>query len=113
MQGLAATHQLYHRSYLLGQTKRVQIAFAAMAFAEIGDLVKAALGPLPLVCQEQVLQDLERARMAKEDTMAAERKMKREEEAKDQAIRRINQARQILEPLVFIDHREKMMTSGL
>jgi hypothetical protein len=60
----------------------------------LGDLVKASLGARPIVCQEQVLLDLERARMAKEDTMAAERKMKREEEAKDQAIRRINQVMQ-------------------
>ena len=37
----------------------------------IGDLVKAALGPLPTVCQEQVLLDMERARMGKEDKEAA------------------------------------------
>jgi len=57
----------------------------------LGDLVKASLGARPNVCQEQVLLDLERARMAKEDTMAAERKRKREEEAEDQAVRCIRQ----------------------
>ena len=35
----------------------------------LGDLVKVSLGPLPNVCQEQVLLDLERARMANEDNL--------------------------------------------
>ena len=35
----------------------------------LGDIVKASLGPLPNVCQEQVLLDLERARMANEDNL--------------------------------------------
>jgi hypothetical protein len=38
---------------------------------DIGDIVKAALGPLPTVCQEQVLLDLERAKMQAEDERAA------------------------------------------
>ena len=33
----------------------------------LGSIVKEALGPLPQVCQEQVLLDLERARMTAED----------------------------------------------
>ena len=74
-----------------------------MAFAEIGDLVKAALGPLPLLCQEQVLLDLERARMANEDTIAADRNMKRDKEAKDQANRRVNQVIQNMDYAVFME----------
>ena len=38
---------------------------------DIGDIVKASLGPLPTVCQEQVVLDLERARMQAEDNRAA------------------------------------------
>ena len=38
---------------------------------DIGDIVKASLGPLPTVCQEQVMLDMERARMQAEDNRAA------------------------------------------
>ena len=37
----------------------------------LGDIVKSSLGPRPNVCQEQVLLDMERAMMAKEDNRAA------------------------------------------
>ena len=36
----------------------------------LGDIVKASLGPLPNVCQEQVLLDMERVRMSKEDLLS-------------------------------------------
>ena len=35
--------------------------------ATLGNLVKESLGPLPIVCSEKVLLDLERARMTAED----------------------------------------------
>ena len=53
----------------------------ALTTEDIKELVKASLGPLPTVCQEQVLLDMERARMATEDGLAAaEKKRKREQE---------------------------------
>ena len=61
---------------------------------DLKDLVKASLGPLPMVCQEQVLLDMERARMKAEDNQAAEKKKKRLEEQKEQALRRMRQARE-------------------
>ena len=36
----------------------------------LGDIVKASLGPLPNVCQEQVLTDMERVRMSREELIA-------------------------------------------
>ena len=33
----------------------------------IGGIIKEAIGPLPKICQETVLRDLERARMSAED----------------------------------------------
>ncbi len=38
--------------------------------ARLGSIIKEALGPLPRVCQEQVLLDLERARMTAEDALS-------------------------------------------
>ena len=38
---------------------------------DLKELVKASLGPLPTVCQEQVLLDMERARMQVEEKKAA------------------------------------------
>ena len=41
------------------------------ATTTVGSIIKEALGPLPRVCQEQVLLDLERARMTAEDLRGA------------------------------------------
>ena len=46
---------------------RKEIAFSEPTMEDISEIVKASLGPLPTVCQEQVLLDLERARMQAED----------------------------------------------
>ena len=43
----------------------------ALTMEDIGDIVKSSLGPLPTVCQERVMLDLERARMQAEDNQAA------------------------------------------
>jgi len=57
---------------------------------DIKELVKATLGPLPTVCQEQVLLDMERTRMPAEDNRAAlirtDKKRKRLEDQKEQAL---------------------------
>ena len=57
---------------------------------DIGDIVKATLGARPIVCQEQVMLDMERARMQAEDNKAAlirtEKKRKRLEDQKEQAL---------------------------
>ena len=64
---------------------------------DIGEIVKASLGPLPTVCQEQVLLDLERARMQAEDNRAAlarsEKKIQRMEEQIDHALLQLNLVR--------------------
>ena len=61
---------------------------------DIGDIVKATLGARPNVCQEQVLQDMERARMQAEDDRAArirmEKKIQRMEEQKEHALPQLN-----------------------
>ena len=67
----------------------------------LGDLVKASLGPLPTVCQEQVLLDMERARMQAEDNRAAlirtDKKRKRLEDQKEQALLHCRETRDSLE----------------
>ena len=64
---------------------------------DISEIVKASLGPLPAVCQEQVLLDLERARMQAEDNRAAlarsEKKIQRMEEQRDHALLQLNLVR--------------------
>ena len=64
---------------------------------DIGDIVKATLGPLPTVCQEQVMLDMERARMQAEDKPAAlpltEKKIQRMEEQREHALLQLNVVR--------------------
>ena len=64
---------------------------------DIGDIVKASLGPLPTVCQEQVMLDMERARMQAEDNKAAlirtEKKIQRIEEQREHALLQLNVVR--------------------
>ena len=64
---------------------------------DISEIVKASLGPLPTVCQEQVLLDLERARMQAEDNRAAlarsEKKIQRMEEQREHALLQLNLVR--------------------
>ena len=64
---------------------------------DIGDIVKATLGPLPTVCQEQVMLDMERARMQAEDNKAAlirtEKKIQRMEEQREHALLQLNVVR--------------------
>ena len=64
---------------------------------DIGDIVKASLGPLPTVCQEQVVLDLERARMQAEDNRAAlirtEKKIQRMEEQREHTLQQLNVVR--------------------
>ena len=68
---------------------------------DIKELVKVSLGALPKVCQEQVLLECERARMQAEDNRAAltrmEKKTKRLEEQKDQALMHCREVRDTLE----------------
>ena len=73
---------------------------------DIKELVKATLGPRPNVCQEQVLLDLERARMAKEDTLAAEK-------AKQKALRRIEQVIQDVRGATWVQGRNEQQTIAL
>ena len=67
---------------------------------DIGDVVKATLGARPNVCQEQVLQDMERARMQAEDNRAAlickEQTTKRLQEQKEQALLHCREVRDAL-----------------
>ena len=64
---------------------------------DISEIVKASLGPLPTVCQEQVLLDLERARMQAEDNRAAlarsEKKIQRMEAQREHALLQLNLVR--------------------
>ena len=64
---------------------------------DIKELVKATLGPLPTVCQEQVMLDMERAKMQAEDDRAArirmEKKIQRMEEQKEHAFLQLNVVR--------------------
>ena len=64
---------------------------------DIKELVKATLGPIPTVCQEQVMLDMERARMQAEDDRAArirmEKKIQRMEEQKEHAFLQLNVVR--------------------
>ena len=61
---------------------------------DIKELVKATLGPIPAVCQEQVMLAMERARMQAEDHRAAlirtEKKTKRLQEQKEHALSQLN-----------------------
>ena len=67
---------------------------------DIGDIVKATLGARPNVCQEQVLQDMERARMQAEDNRAAltrsEKKRKRLEYQREVALLHCREVRDAL-----------------
>jgi small-conductance mechanosensitive channel len=64
---------------------------------DLKDLVKASLGSLPMVCQEQVLLDMERTRMQAEDNKAAltrtEKKRKRLEERNQAALMHVGVVR--------------------
>ena len=64
---------------------------------DLKDLVNASFGPLPKVCQEQILWEMERARMQAEDNQAAltrtEKKRKRLEEQREQALLHIRVVR--------------------
>ena len=64
---------------------------------DIKELVKATLGPIPTVCQEQVMLDMERAKMQAEDDRAAlirmEKKIQRMEEQKEHAFLQLNVVR--------------------
>ena len=64
---------------------------------DIKELVKATLGPYPAVCQEQVMLDMERAKMQAEDDRAAlirmEKKIQRMEEQKEHAFLQLNVVR--------------------
>ena len=57
---------------------------------DIKELVKATLGPIPTVCQEQVMLDMERAKMQAEDDRAAlsrmEKKNQRMEDQRKRAL---------------------------
>ena len=67
---------------------------------DLKELVKASLGPLPTVCQEQVLLDMERARMQAEDNRAAlarsEEKRKRLEYQREVALLHCREVRDSL-----------------
>ena len=71
---------------------------------DIGDIVKATLGPLPTVCEEQVLLHMERARMQAEDNRAAlickEQTTKRLQEQKEQALLHCREVRNSLEHVI-------------
>jgi len=47
---------------------KIMASSSAQLNETLGNIVGAALGPLPLVCQEKVLLDLERARMTAEES---------------------------------------------
>ena len=54
------------------------------ATARLGSIVKEALGPVPQVCQETVLLDLERARMTAEDALSRLREGMSSDEESDE-----------------------------
>jgi hypothetical protein len=64
---------------------------------DIKELVKTTLGPLPTVCQEHVMLDMERARMQAEDNKAAlvrtHKKMKRLEDQREEALQPLGAVR--------------------